>query len=486
LAPGEWHHVLAVYDGSRVAAGVKVYIDGRPAKLRVVLDDLNQSFATKAPLRIGGGNGPAGRFVGLIDEVRVYSRALSSNDAQIIAAAASINEILSRETSQRTPPEQQKLRAFFLARHAPNTIQAAWQELVALREEREAFVEAIPTVMVMQELPQPRPAHILLRGQYDKPGERVWPGVPASAWTNKDQQMPDDRLAFARWLVEPSNPLTARVTVNRLWQMLFGTGLVKTVDDFGSQGEPPSHPELLDWLATEYIRLGWNTKALLKLMVSSATYQQSSRATPALVARDPENRLLARGPRVRLSAEAIRDQALFAGGLLVERLGGPSVKPYQPPGLWKELTGGEDYEPDTGENLYRRSLYTFWKRTIAPPTMLTFDASGREACSVRETRTNTPLQALTLLNDITFVEASRLLAQRMLAEAGPSDAERLSHGFRLVLARSPKPAEMAILQGGLESHLERHRSSPTSEAQLAAYSALASMMLNLDEAITNE
>jgi hypothetical protein len=285
--------------------------------------------------------------------------------------------------------------------------------------------------------------------------------------------------------------------------MLFGVGLVKTVDDFGSQGEPPSHPELLDWLATEYIRLGWDTKALIQLIVTSAAYGQSSRATPQLLARDPENRLLARGPRVRLSAEAIRDQALAASGLLVEQLGGPSVKPYQPAGLWNELTGGEDYEPGAGADLYRRSLYTFWKRTIAPPTMLTFDAAGRETCVVRETRTNTPLQALALLNDVTFVEASRHLAARMIDEGGASPKDRLTYGFRLVLARAPETRELSILASGLSEHLDRFRNDPKAAeallnvgdsparpsmdpAELAAYSAVASMLLNLDEAITNE
>jgi hypothetical protein len=258
---------------------------------------------------------------------------------------------------------------------------------------------------------------------------------------------------------------------------------------------------LLDWLAIEYIKSGWDTKRLLKLIVTSATYQQSSRTTLPLLQRDPENRLLARGPRVRLSAEAIRDQALHASGLLVERQGGPSVKPYQPAGLWKELTGGEDYEPDTGESLYRRSLYTFWKRTIAPPTMMTFDAAGRETCVVRETRTNTPLQALALLNDLTFVESSRHLAQRMLLEGGAAADDRLTHGFRLVLARRPQPAELAILQNGLKTHQARYRQHPeeatellsesgrtpsAESAELAAYTAIASLILNLDEAITNE
>jgi hypothetical protein len=503
LAPGAWHHVLAVYDGSRVASGVRVYVDGQPARLQIHLDDLNQSFATKAPLRIGGGNGPDGRFHGAISHVRVYNRALKDEEATLLATRDSTAEIVAAAASQRTPAQQQKLRAYYLQRQAPAALRQAWQELVALREERETFIEGLPTVMVMQELPQPRPAHVLLRGQYDKPGERVEPGVPARLWTYEDRPMPANRLAFARWLVDPQNPLTARVAVNRLWQMLFGAGLVKTVDDFGSQGEPPSHPELLDWLATEYIRLGWDTKSLIKEIVTSATYRQSSRATPQLLARDPENRLLARGGRVRLSAESIRDQALFASGLLVERQGGPSVKPYQPAGLWKELTGGEDYVPDSGENLYRRSLYTFWKRTIAPPTMMTFDAAGRETCVVRETRTNTPLQALALLNDVTFVEASRHLAQRMLREAGPTANDRLAYGHRLVLARDPRPAELAILHGGLQTYLERYRSQPQAAAallslgeskvgsrdnasELAAYTAVASLLFNLDEAITKE
>ena len=435
--------------------------------------------------------------------MRVYSRALKAEEAPLLATAASITELLAMPAAERTPPQTQKLRAYYLEREAPIAMREQWYKLVSLHEEHEAYVESLPTVMVMQELPQPRATHVLLRGQYDKPGEQVFPGVPASVWTGMEQPMPDDRLSLAQWLVDPRNPLTARVAVNRIWQMLFGAGLVKTVDDFGSQGEPPSHPELLDWLATEYVRLGWDTKALVKGIVTSSTYRQSSRATPQLIARDPENRLLARGARVRLSAESIRDQALFASGLLVERQGGPSVKPYQPPGLWKELTGGDDYEPDTGESLYRRSLYTFWKRTIAPPTMMTFDAAGRETCVVRETRTNTPLQALALLNDQTFVEASRHLAERMLREGGPAPSDRLTFGHRLVLARPPRPAELAILHAGLQAHLARYQnqpqaalellkagearvSPPLDPSELAAYTAIASLLLNLDEAITNE
>jgi len=293
------------------------------------------------------------------------------------------------------------------------------------------------------------------------------------------------------------------VAVNRYWQMYFGTGLVKTVDDFGSQGEWPSHPELLDWLATEFSRTGWDVKAMQKLIVMSATYRQASKTTPLLLSKDPDNRLLARGPRLRLSAEMIRDQALAVSGLLVEKLGGPSVKPYQPPGLWKELTGAEEYLQDHGASLYRRSLYTFWKRTVAPPSMITFDAAGREACTVRETRTNTPLQALTLMNELTYVEAARALAQRVLQEGGETPEERITLAFRLATARPPKLNELRILLRGLQEYLGRYRrdreaavellhvgESPLSQrldiSELAAYTAVAGLILNLDEVITKQ
>ncbi len=298
------------------------------------------------------------------------------------------------------------------------------------------------------------------------------------------------------------NPLTARVAVNRDWQMLFGTGLVKTVDDFGSQGEAPSHPELLDWLATEFIRSGWDSKATLRLIVTSATYRQSSRLTPQILARDPENHLLARGPRLRLTAEMIRDQALYLGALLVERIGGPSVKPYQPPGLWSELTD-DKYVQDHGPDLYRRGLYTFWKRTIPPPMMAAFDAPARETCIVRETRTNTPLQALSVLNDVTFIEAARAFAEQILKAPAASAEMRLSAAFQAATGRRPKPAELAILLRSLDVQRNRFRSDPASASallesgesrpdpsldsvELAAYTAVAQLILNLDETITKE
>jgi hypothetical protein len=335
---------------------------------------------------------------------------------------------------------------------------------------------------------------------YDRKGEKVTAGLPA-ALPPLTQGVPNNRLALAKWLVDPANPLTSRVAVNRIWQIHFGTGLVKTVDDFGTQGEHPSHPELLDWLAIDFQK-GWDQKRLHKLIVTSATYRQSSRLTPELRTRDPENRLLARFPRYRLSAEVLRDQALFTSGLLVERLGGPSVKPYQPPGLWMELSGVGDYEPDLGEKLYRRSLYTFWKRTVAPPVMTTFDATARETCWVRETRTNTPLQALTLLNETAFVEAARVLAQRvMLASATPD--ERLLRAFRLVTGRPPTDPETRILRDSLAGHIAVYRARPMAAkrlltigdskpdpkldpAELAAYTMVCNTLLNLDEVVTKE
>jgi hypothetical protein len=502
LEPGAWHHLMFTYDGSRVAEGVKVYIDGMPERLKVGLDDLNQSFQTTEPLRVGGGGGPEGRFRGLIDDVRVYEAALSAGDVAPIAETETTADIGATPPGRRTDRQARKLRADFLEHEAPGPIKEAWGRVVVLRDERGRLIEGIPTTMIMREMDPPRTAHVLIRGAYDRPGEAVSPGVPACLSPLPPGGRPD-RLTLARWLVDPAHPLTARVAANRLWQMLFGVGLVKTAEDFGAQGERPSHPELLDWLATEFVRTGWDVKRLLGTIVTSATYRQSSRGAPGLLRRDPENRLLARGPRFRLPAEMIRDQGLAASGMLVERLGGPSVRPYQPPGLWKELTGGEDYRPGTGPDLYRRSLYTFWKRTAAPPAMATFDAAGRETCTVREVRTNTPLQALNLLNDVTFVEAARVLAERVLVEAGPSPESRIERAFRIVAARRPSPAEMTILVEGLRAQrahfdenpdaarqLIRIGATPTYAAldpgELAAYTALGSVLLNLDEAITKE
>jgi hypothetical protein len=322
------------------------------------------------------------------------------------------------------------------------------------------------------------------------------PGLPAGA--------PNNRLGLAQWMVSSENPLTARVAVNRFWQMFFGTGLVKTAEDFGNQGEWPSHPELLDWLASEFVATGWDTKALVKLIVTSATYRQEGKAPAELWNRDPENRLLARGPRLRLPAEMVRDQALAASGLLVEKLGGPSVKPYQPAGLWEEQSmQNMYYQQDHGGDLYRRSLYMYWKRTIAPPMMVNFDAATREACVVRDNRTNTPLQALNLMNDVAFLEAGRQLGRRMITEGGATDETRIRHGFHVLLSREPSDREIAILQSNLSYHRDYFASDPKrvekflsqGESKLlagadareqAAFMALGSLLLNLDETVTKE
>ncbi|MEJ7607374.1 MAG: DUF1553 domain-containing protein [Bryobacteraceae bacterium] len=314
-----WSHVALSYDGTRTAGGIRIYINGKLAKVKVHLDDLNQSFAIKQqPLRVGAGLGPTNRFRGLIDEVRVYRAAISLEDAAIAAVPETLDRIAHIAPSQRSQPQSAKLRSAFLHAYAPAHMRALTQEVSALKQEREQLISTFPTVMVMQENVTPRPTHILLRGAYDRPGPMVSPGVP-QVLPPIASTGPNNRLAFARWVVDPANPLTSRVTVNRFWQMYFGTGIVKTVDDFGAQGEWPSHPELLDWLATEFVRSGWDVKAMQKLIVTSGTYRQSSKVTPELLQRDPENRLLARGTRLRLSAEIVRDQALAISGLLIEK-----------------------------------------------------------------------------------------------------------------------------------------------------------------------
>jgi hypothetical protein len=363
----------------------------------------------------------------------------------------------------------------------------------------------IPTTLVMQELPEPRVTRILQRGVYSQLGDIVSAETPA-VLPKLSGAIPQNRLGLAQWLTDPANPLPARVTVNRLWQSIFGIGLVRTSEDFGTQGEPPSHPELLDWLAAEFIRSGWDVQHILRLIVTSSTYRQSSRRTEELQQRDPENRLLARGPRFRLQSEFIRDQALFASGLLVSKIGGPSVKPYHPSGLYEQVTAGNGtnvYVEGTGDDLYRRSMYTYWKRSVPNPAMLAFDAPFRETCSVRRTRTNTPLQALNLMNDPTYVEAARLLAVRMLREGGSSSESQVTLGFRLVLSRAPRAAELKILTSACDHAVQEFREDAAGTEELlkvgatsaafdgdrstlAAMTIVASTILNLDEAVMKE
>jgi len=501
LARHRWHHVFMTYDGSKTAGGVKIYVDGQPQRLRVLMDVLNNSISAAQPLRIGA-HSASGDYQGLIDDVRLYDRALTPEEVEVLASAETVTAIAAIAASERTEPQAHKIREYFVRHHAPEALHAAHRRIGELRRERQEFEERIPTVMVMQEMETPRETFVLRRGEYDKPDEKVTPAVPASL-PPLSADAPNNRLGLARWLVDSSHPLTARVTVNRYWQVYFGTGLVKTTEDFGSQGEWPVHPELLDWLATEFIRTGWDVKGMQRLIVTSAAYRQSSKLTPALARRDPENRLLARGPRFRLSADVLRDQALAAGGLLVEQLGGPSVKPYQPEGLWEEVATTKVYDQDHGEKLYRRSLYTFWKRTVAPPSMMNFDAASRESCSVRAVRTNTPLQALTLLNETGYVEAARKLAERVMREAGEHPDERITLAFRLATSRRPSAAELRVLREGLEYQRERYCDDPDAAlkllsvgesprdvslpaSELAAYTTLAGLILNLDETVTKQ
>jgi hypothetical protein len=495
-----WQHVLVTYDGDRKAAGVRIYLNGEPQELKILFDQNDEPIHhPKTPLRIGAGGGL--RWLGDIADVRIYDRALTAEEAAIVPVRESIAEISARPAAQRSRGQSLKLSAWFLEQGAPAGIRNAYAELTRLEAERQQFYRGIPTVMVMADGAN-RDTFLLKRGAYDGHGEKVTAGVP-EVLHQLPADWPNNRLGLARWLVDRGNPLTARVTVNRLWQTFFGVGIVKTVDDFGSQGEWPVHPELLDWLAVEFMDSGWNVKATVKTMVMSATYRQSSKATPELLQKDPDNRLLAHAPRYRLGPEMIRDQALAASGLLVEKLGGPSVKPYQPPGLWQELASGSGYKADTGEGLYRRSLYTYWKRTVAPPFMVNFDSPNREQCTVFENRTNSPLQALDLMNDVAFLEAARKLAERMMVEGGASKQQRAVYGYRLLLARVPEPAQLAVLLKMFDTLDSTYRGDPGAAkeflhqgdsparpnldtVELAAYTGLASLLLNLDETITKQ
>jgi hypothetical protein len=497
----KWSHVAVSYDGGKRASGVRMYVDGRPQELKVLFDQLLWPIDTKKhPWRVGAGGGL--RFKGAVDDVRVYSRVLTPDEVGALTVRDSVDALARLKPESRTVVQDNKLRLCFLETGAPPQVKTTLASLQSARADRSKFLDSIPSVMVMQDAKETRQAYVLKRGAYDAPGDKVSANVPAFLNPMRPE-WPKNRLGLARWLVDRDNPLTARATVNRLWAMLFGIGLVKTVEDFGSQGEWPVNQDLLDWLAVDFMDSGWSIKHVLKTIAMSAAYQQSSKVSPELLQRDPENRLLARGPRFRLSAEMIRDQALAASGLLVEKVGGPPVKPYQPAGLWQELQGGEGYKEDSGEGLYRRSLYSYWRRTVAPPNMTTFDSPTRETCVVRENRTNTPLQALDLMNDVAYVEAARKLAERMITEAGVDAARRIDRGFLLVVGRPAKASEKAALMAALQkfsasyaadskqadallSQGKSARQTAIPAPELAAYTGVASILLNLDEAVTKQ
>ncbi len=511
----QWLYLLASYDGSGKAAGVRLYVEGEARPVELQEDTLSGSIATTEPIQIGARSTQA-RLEGRLADFRWYNRVLSAEEARQRALAGYL-PIVAKTGGQRTSEQESDLRRFFREHYAIDLIrsQAALARARAAKEELE---NAIPTTMVMAEMPTPRETHVLIRGDFRQPGERVFPGVPAFL-PPLPSGRPPDRLALARWLVATNQPLTARVTVNRYWQLFFGTGIVKTVNDFGSQGEWPSHPELLDWLACQFrdggpilARVGsgwrrerrqvrpWDTKELIRLMVTSATYRQTAAVSPERRARDPDNRLLSRGPRHRLAAEFVRDNALAISGLLNPRIGGPSVKPYQPPGIWDGTDA--QYVQDHGPSLYRRGLYVFWRRSAHYPSFALFDAPNREVCTFLRQETETPLQSLVLMDDPVYVEAARALAQRVLADEPTNLDHRLVRAFRLALARPPAPAELAILRRTYEQQLTRLQADPASAsallavgesprpkaahaAELAALTTVASLVLNLNETISN-
>ena len=498
MRSNEWHHVAVTCDAAAKAAGFHLFIDGRECAPEVTQDGLTGAQNGSSTLIIGEDNAPTpGRLRGELAGVQFYQRVLNSEAIRDWVEPRLARALVGSETSSLT--SRADWMRELLLRKANAEFSQHWQERERLLADRRKLEREVPTTMVMADLVPPRPTHLLKRGQYDAPGELVAAAVPEAVLGAWPKGAPKNRLGLARWLTQPQHPLTARVAANRFWQQLFGTGLVKTSDDFGFQGEYPTHRELLDWLARDFADGGWDVKKLLRGLVLSATYRQDSAVTPALYERDPENRLLARGPRVRLPAEAIRDHALAAGGLLKHRLGGPSVFPVQPPDLFKLIVTegkypGTTWTDSTGDDLHRRSLYTFWKRTVPYPMLNVLDAPDREFCTVRRLRTNTPLQALGLMNEPSMVEAARHLGDRMRREGGGADAARLVFGFRTTTGRRPQPKELAVLQ----KMLERFRTdfgadgdaaksflkSDAPDADRAAFAAVGSLLLNLDETIT--
>ena len=491
LPTGEWVHLTATYDGSSRASGVHLYINGVEASLEIVRDHLDRTITYEGdepPLTLAQRFRDAGFKDGAVDDVRVYDVALTALEAAALAHRRTVAE---ERDAHVAAGDNTLLAAHYAAR--ATAIDHA-RGLHEARLEESGFVQSIPPIMVMEEMATPRQAYVLERGQYDQHGEPVAPSTPESVLPFGGD-LPRNRLGLAQWLVDPRNPLTARVAVNRYWQLFFGRGIVESQEDFGSQGTPPTHPDLLDYLAHGFMQ-DWDVKALVRRIVLSATYRQSSAASPALRERDPHNTLLARGPRYRLPAELIRDNALAASGLLVEQRGGPSVKPYQPSGLWRDA-GSTDYAASTGADLYRRSMYTFVKRTVPHPAMLTFDATNREVCVVRRERTETPLQSLVLLNDPEFVEAARVLAAHAIDDA-PDTSGAIERMFVALTSREPLPREAEILRAAFDEQYALFAAdteaaaayvatgeSPASEdiapETLAAATAVAQLIMNFDE-----
>jgi hypothetical protein len=501
LKPDEWHHVTATYDGSAKASGVQVYIDGVLQTTRdIQADALKSTIKTKVPLKFASRHTSEPLANVAVQDVRIYTRALNGEEAARLAKGTRTAYLLGIE--KRTPAQNDELQAGYIEAFDPQSRELSAQ--VAKLQVEENAIRARGTIAhVMNEKPSEALAYILFRGDYDKRRDAVKPGTPRVLPAMPDT-LPRNRLGFAEWLLRPEHPLTARVTVNRFWQEIFGQGLVRTSGDFGIAGELPSHPELLDWLAVEFRESNWDVKQFFKMIVTSAAYRQSALTTPDKREKDPANALISRGPRFRMDAEMIRDYALASSGLLVHKLGGPSVKPYQPEGVWEAVamigSNTRDYKADTGEGLYRRSLYTFWKRAAPPASMEIFNAPNRETCAVRRERTNTPLQALVTLNDPQFIEAARVLAQQAILLGGSTTETRLDYLARHLLSRPLRPKELQTLTPVLTDLLahykadqvgatklvtvgENKRDPKVPADELAAWTMLTNAMMNLDEVL---
>jgi hypothetical protein len=506
LSPNTWHHLVLTYDGSSKASGVKLFLDGKQTGRDIRSDNLHKSILYgekkshwyEMPFMIGHDMRGSIQNV-MIDEMAVYTRQLSALEIQEInGQKGAIAGILKKPATELSKREEELLFEYYLL-NEDKTYAAHVANITRLRDEENQLLTDQPEVMIMQERKKPLQAYILDRGAYDAPKTPVEPATPAKliAFGNN---LPKNRLGLSNWLLDSRHPLTSRVIVNRFWAMCFGQGLVSTLDDFGNQGTLPTHPDLLDYLATGFMESGWDVKAFMKMMVMSATYRQSSIVSPGAIEADPNNALYSRSPSFRLSAEMIRDNALAASGLLVRKIGGPSVYPYQPEGIWEALAtrNTTHYKQGKGEDLYRRSLYTIWKRSSPPPSMMNFDAPDRYICIVNRQKTATPLQSLVLMNDPQYVEASRLLAERMIKEGGHTPEERITFAYKALTSRNPKGEELVLLKQLYEEELSEFQKQPKRASQLlsvgeykrdltldanevAACTIIASSMMNFDE-----
>ena len=508
LAPlpgkGKWYHLFFTYDGSGKAAGIKLYVDGALAATKIQSDTLSgATIRTAAPMQLGWRYPDAEPVRDTrYQDLRLYARSLTQEEAARLPYEDDVAEITAKPMTQWNPDQWHEVSEFYF-NNVDGPSQAIEEQVKQIDSELDKLSQGGVLSLVSDEKPSIAYANILTRGIYSARRERVeadtphfLPPLPAG--------QPHNRLALAEWTVSPENPLTARVTVNRMWNEIFGAGLVETTEDFGIMGQRPSHPELLDWLAVEFRESGWNMKHMYKLMVMSAAYRQSSESTPGQLSKDPKNLLLARGPRFRMDAEMLRDIALESSGLLVNKIGGPSVKPYQPANVWESVgypkSDTTNYKQDHGEALYRRSLYTYWKRMAIQPDMDAFDAPPRDAVCTRRQRTDTPLQALVTLNDPQWVEAARALAERLIKEGGQQPAQKIKYLSDLLLAHDPPPQMEAVLQQSFEQMEHHYKADPKAARdliavgekprdtaipapELAAWTVVASEVLNLDETL---